>query len=66
MEITFSWCEVEDAVACDRCGSIVAREWQPEHRRFHEEFSALVTASNLAEPAFAPVVVERLGDEGQG
>jgi Fe2+ or Zn2+ uptake regulation protein len=47
-------CKAEDAVVCEECGVLVAFEYQPEHRAFHEKIAA--SASRL-------VPVEGLDDE---
>lgn len=35
------YCKAEDAVVCEECGALVAFDWQPEHRAFHEQMAAL-------------------------
>lgn len=44
-------CNAEDARVCEECGALIAFEWQPEHKAFHERVTALADAMK-------PVLVE--------
>lgn len=35
-------CKAEDAVVCEECGALVAFDWQPEHRAFHDRVASIV------------------------